>query len=285
MRFEIDHRTVYTYTKRVFLEPLEIRLRPKTDINQKLIDYQMDINPTPSGQTEINDLDGNVTALLWFSDLQDKLEIHTQSRVETYLENPFEFLITDPGCQTIPVRYPHNLEPQLQAYMGQMENPMNQVQALVQEVREQSTDECLPFLVLLCEEIHRKLKIVIRNEGDPHTPEETLTKGEGACRDLAVLFMEACRMVGMATRFVSGYYEVSSDQPGEYLHAWAEVYLPGAGWRGFDPTNGFAVADRHVVVATGANPALAAPTSGSFRGTGVESEMTFELKFEGVEEK
>jgi len=243
----------------------------------------MSLDPVPSGQTEVNDFDGNVTTLLWFSDLHDRLSIRTQATVETYLENPFNFLITDPECRSVPVAYPNTMVDFLAPYRsgngGGISAP---VKALVDDVLNLESKETVSFLTTLCREVHRRVTPVLRHEGPPYSPEESLSKGRGACRDLAVLFMEACRSVGLAARFVSGYHEVSQELSGEHLHAWAEVYLPGAGWRGFDPTSGFMVADRHVTVATGATPEHAAPTTGTFRGTGVEAEMAVELRVEGV---
>ena len=102
----------------------------------------------------------------------------------------------------------------------------------------------------------------------------------GACRDLTVLFMECCRSLGLAARFVSGYQEGDKGTDRRYMHAWAEVYLPGGGWRGFDPTHGIAVTDRHVAVASGPTPATAAPISGTFRGTGAIARMEAALRIE-----
>ena len=115
-------------------------------------------------------------------------------------------------------------------------------------------------------------------------PRVTLEKGQGACRDLAVLFVAACRALGFGARFVSGYHQGHSEPMRRDLHAWAEVYLPGGGWRGYDPSLGLAVADRHVAVAAGTRPDQAAPISGSFRGTGVSSRMRAEIRMEFPEE-
>ena len=111
--------------------------------------------------------------------------------------------------------------------------------------------------------------VTVHPTGDPWPPEKTLADRTGSCRDIAVLFCEVCRAAGLPSRFVSGY-AVDPDHSGcHHLHAWSEIYLPGAGWRGFDPTLGLAVADRHVSLAAARLPALAAPTSGVYRGTGV----------------
>jgi transglutaminase-like putative cysteine protease len=114
-------------------------------------------------------------------------------------------------------------------------------------------------------------------------PGETLAGRSGACRDTAMLYVEACRSQGLAARFVSGY---SMHHPPEVteqeLHAWAEVYLPGAGWRAYDPSLGLAVADGHVALAAAPDHRLAAPVSGSYRGTGVGSAMDYRVALQAV---
>lgn len=120
-----------------------------------------------------------------------------------------------------------------------------------------------------------------RLEGDPLTPAETLARGGGACRDVAVLFIAACRAVGLAARFTSGYIE-GSLQEERYLYAWAEVYLPGAGWRGYDSSLGLVVAERHVALASGPTAAAARPFVGRFRGDDVEATMTVDLQIQTI---
>ena len=115
---------------------------------------------------------------------------------------------------------------------------------------------------------------IVRHEGEPQPPLVTLTQGQGACRDYTVLFLEVCRIVGLAGRFVSGYFGGEPENEERHLHAWAEVYLTNAGWRGYDSMFGLAVADQHIALAAGATPSLAAPTTGTFRGTGVSYRMT-----------
>jgi transglutaminase-like putative cysteine protease len=94
----------------------------------------------------------------------------------------------------------------------------------------------------------------------------TLSTFQGSCRDLAVLFCDLCRVVGIASRFVSGYECASAGQPDAYMHAWAEVYLPGAGWRGYDPSRGLVVANTHVAVAASFHHDLASPVAGAYTG-------------------
>jgi transglutaminase-like putative cysteine protease len=122
------------------------------------------------------------------------------------------------------------------------------------------------FVLELTRILHQRFPRVIREHGDPWDSPVTLERGEGSCRDLAVLYMAVARSQGFAARFVSGYNTVPGENDVHDLHAWAEVYLPGGGWRGFDPTIGMAVADRHIAVAAGALAEQAAPVSGTYAG-------------------
>jgi len=111
------------------------------------------------------------------------------------------------------------------------------------------------------------------------SPADTLASRTGACRDTAMLYVAACRSLGLAARFVSGYSMHHPEEVSEHeLHAWAEVYLPGAGWRGYDPSLGLAVADGHVVLTAAPDHHLAAAVSGSYRGTGVGSSMRYAVE-------
>ena len=123
------------------------------------------------------------------------------------------------------------------------------------------------------------IRYIIRDVGAPHPAETTLRGQEGSCRDLAVLFCAACRAVGLAARFVSGYERDASLQENGDLHAWAEVYLEGAGWRGYDPSRALAVAASHVAVAASSDPLLASPISGTFRGS-ASAKMEFSISMQ-----
>jgi transglutaminase-like putative cysteine protease len=134
------------------------------------------------------------------------------------------------------------------------------------------------FLIALADTIHHGFHHVGRPEGDPLEPEQTLAGRTGACRDTAMLYVAACRSLGLAARFVSGYSMHHPPEVSEHeLHAWAEVYVPGGGWRAYDPSLGLAVADGHVVLATAPDHRLAAPVSGSYRGTGVASRLEYRV--------
>jgi transglutaminase-like putative cysteine protease len=132
------------------------------------------------------------------------------------------------------------------------------------------------LLIHLADTIHHDFHHVGRPEGEPMTAEQTLADRTGACRDTAMLYVEACRSLGLAARFVSGYSMHHPEEVTEHeLHAWAEVYVPGGGWRGYDPSLGLAVADGHVALTSAPDHRLAAAVSGSYRGTGIESTLTY----------
>jgi transglutaminase-like putative cysteine protease len=154
----------------------------------------------------------------------------------------------------------------------------NDVRNLTFSLLEKSYGDIFEFLTGVNAYLYENWQVVIREEGHPLTPELTLEQKEVSCRDLALLFMEICRKAGIASRFVSGYQEGDPDTERRQLHAWTEVYIPGGGWRGYDPTHGLVVADRHVALAASYLPLGASPCIGSFRGTEATSSMTFEIK-------
>jgi transglutaminase-like putative cysteine protease len=140
----------------------------------------------------------------------------------------------------------------------------------------------LRFLTMLSREISEGFQQTSRGVGAPRSAEETYLSRVGSSRDLAVLFMDACRYVGIAARFVNGYFENGSANDQLSLHSWGEVYLPCVGWRGYDASQGLAVTDRHVAIAAAGDPLLAAPVSGTFRGNAVTSELHAEIEIQVV---
>ena len=181
--------------------------------------------------------------------------LRATSEVETLRENPYDYLVT-PSNQRLPVGYQAWEVAQLGPALKRAVVPIHvdPARELAEQLRADRRGEVVPFLARLTETIHRRFKVVHRAKGSPWPPATTIEQRQGACRDLAVLWIDVCRSVGLAARFVSGYQEGDDEQGTKDLHAWAEVYIPGAGWRGFDPTNGLAVTDRHVTVDLGVHP-------------------------------
>ncbi len=200
---------------------------------------------------------------LWFSQPTEKLSIQTLAQVETSCTNPFAYLL-EPWANTIPFDYPSSLFKQLEPYLRSYSFvPDSSALELAQDIALATEGNTLDFLFALNQRIYQDCKYIIRDTGEPFPAGVTWRGKQGSCRDYTVLFMDVCRAVGIAARFVSGYQEGDSKQQSRDLHAWVEVYLPGAGWRGYDPTLGLVVSDRHIPLAASAIPSYAAAVEGS----------------------
>jgi transglutaminase-like putative cysteine protease len=275
--FDIAHTTTYQFSRPVYLEPHTLRLRPRCDASQRLHDFQLLIEPRPAGLSEYLDLEGNCAAHAWFAGVGDSLSVMARSRVETLRRNPFDYILGDPSVDRLPMAYSGELDPLLALYRLRDDADAS-VAAFAASVADEAEGRLLPFLDTLNRRIFQMCQVMNREEGAPLPPRVTLAERGGACRDLAVLFVDACRAFGFGARFVSGYQPGDLNGETQDLHAWAEVYVPGGGWRGYDPTHGLSVADRHVAVAAGMRPEGAAPITGTFRGTGVSSRMQADVR-------
>jgi len=261
------------------MEPMTVRLRPRSDCCQKLHQFEMEIDPSPEGKTELVDLDGTPSIFLWFSGTHPTLNITTTSWVETLRENPFDYILRDPEFIELPVRLSDDYQFPLEPYLHR-NAPSATVDDFAQKISQEVNRNTVSFLSSLCTRIHETMDIILRLTGDPMSPEELLRNRKGACRDLTVLFMDACRSLGLPARYTSGYYFGDEEFSNRELHAWAEVYLPGGGWRGYDPSIGLVVSNQHVAVASAPTWFLTTPTTGNYRGTGADSSLDFEIQME-----
>ncbi|TAE31542.1 MAG: transglutaminase family protein [Candidatus Kapaibacterium sp.] len=278
MFFRISHRTRYTYTDRVFLEAQTLRLVPRTDAAQRCHSFSLELAPHFAGMAHIHDLDGNPAVQVWFDRLCDYFEVTTHAVVETFCTNPFNFLLT--VSEELPFEYPAEMQTFLQPFLAQ-KSLHSDVAAFSKRIAEESNEEIMPFLSNLTIWIFNNVEQIVRNEGNAYESHITLRSCLGSCRDTAVLFMDACRARGLAARFVSGYVLYTGTAETErHLHAWAEVYLPGAGWRAYDPSRGLAVAEAHIALASGYTPSLASPVSGVYRSNNARSELSFFITLE-----
>jgi len=238
--------------------------------------FELQVEPDPEIITDNLDIDSNCTTTIWFNVMYDHLKITAKSVVYVPPVNPFGFILTDDQVLHVPASYSLNYLETLEPYLRRRhESPL--MDDLVNKILIRSKNETNSFLLNLSSEIHEQFSKESREMGSARSPHETLTRRSGACRDLSLLYMECCRSVGLAARFVSGYgcREDVDQLKGRHMHAWAEVYLPGGGWRGFDPSIGLAVSGQHVAVASAADPENAAPTSGTFRGNNVQSNLKY----------
>ncbi len=277
MRFRIQHRTVYRYSAPVRLGPQQLRFRPRDDGTQRVAEYRLRIAPSPAGLNDHLDLDGNPVTQAWFDGETERLEVDVDMRVETLRSDPFGFIL-EPEASRLPVA---RVEDSASA-RACLERVVDDepVTALAREIREEVRDDSLEFLRRLNGFLFEEFETVIRHRGAPQRPGRTLAMRRGACRDLAVLFVDCCRAAGIPSRFASGYQKGDGRRERRYLHAWPEVYLPGAGWRGFDPTHGTAVADGHVTVAAAPHPQGTMPLTGGFVGGDVRSSLRCTIAIE-----
>jgi transglutaminase-like putative cysteine protease len=267
----------------VFLEPTTLRLTPRHDGSQRLLRHRLEILPTPAGWSRVLEPDGTDAIVGWFEHTHAELTIAMEAVVETLRANPFDWIVTDPGVRTLPAVYSDAVARSLAPCLA-TDGADPAVTAWARGLADEVKGDSAAFLMHLADHIHHGFAHIGRLEGDPFSPADTLLERQGACRDTAMLFVEACRAVGLASRFVSGYSMHHPPEVSEHeLHAWAEVYLPGAGWRGYDPSLGLAVADGHVALAATPDHRLAAPVTGSYRGTGVLSDMRYELTVRAAE--
>jgi transglutaminase-like putative cysteine protease len=278
MHFHIEHHLDYRYERPVFLEPFQLRLRPRHDPAQRLLSSSLEVRPEPSGRCLVLEANGNEAIGIWFQDLTDHLSLTMVTRVETLRTNPFDWIITHPPSRRLPATYPPEEAESLAPCLAPPGPDPSGVGPWARELAAAVDHDTTAFLMHLADTLHQQFDHVGRLEGDPLEPAACLAARRGACRDTAMLYVAACRSLGLAARFVSGYSMHHPPEVTEHeLHAWAEVYLPGAGWRGYDPSLGLAVADGHVVLAAAPDHRLAAAVNGRYRGTGVGSQLNYRV--------
>ena len=219
---------------------------------------------------------------VWFNGVHSYLNIKSSSKVETNLENPYNFIITNPFASTLPIdENLYDLEI-VKPYLVNIYDS-SELESIVNKILEQENAKTLGFINAVCSYIYDKFTQISRHKGDPYHPDITIRESKGACRDLTVLMIEAMRMVNLPARFVSGYSYGTVEDSEEDLHSWVEVYIPGAGWKGYDPNLGLAVDNTYVKIASGVTHAEASPVSGNFRGTGAEAELEYKVKIEKID--
>ena len=267
MRAHIIHRLTYRYDAPVTLGEHRLCLKPRGHGFQRLLDHSLSVLPEPCQRRELLAASGDEILRLSFLGSTDQLCFEASSWVET---RPAPALDSCFNGMEPPLPYPRGQLNQdlLGALEGWLPNGQHEPSAidLTQEALMGSNQQTLAFLKQLIELIQDRVKYTQRHAGPAWPAGRTLRERIGSCRDLAMLMVTCCRVVGLPARFVSGY-QLLDPAPEQYdLHAWAEVYLPGAGWRGFDPSAGSEVSDRYVVLATSSKPELTAAVSGSFSG-------------------
>jgi transglutaminase-like putative cysteine protease len=274
MKLTVKHSTLYRYDLPVYLEPHIFRLRPRMTNAQQLLAFDIQIAPMPAGTTECLDQDGNLALNAWFVAPTRDLSVTSRFTVQMLRQNPFDYVLTGESLN-LPLWYAEPLCAALTPYRHDA-HVAESVKQFAKSAAASAQWNTLSFLLALSRQIFQSCRQSIRPYGSPWPSDQTLSLQEGSCRDLAVLFCDACRVMGIAARFVSGYECASASSRDSYMHAWAEVYLPGIGWRGYDPSRGLAVSNGHVAVAAGFDHELAAPVAGWYSG-GSRSQMEASL--------
>ena len=269
MRFCVHHETHYRYSRPVSLGPHLLRLNPRVEGTG--VAATIAVEPVPVSRFDAVDGFGNRVTHLAFDGATDQLRIISAFELDSRAaERP-----NAPALPPLP--WPRDAGDGHAAYRPDEADAT--VRAFAADIAAESGFAALAFLDHLNGALHHNIARHIRPEGAAQSAAETLALGRGACRDLAVLFIAACRSLGIAARFVSGYQAHSERADGRrYLHAWPEVFVPGLGWRGYDPTHGTIVADGHVALCAAPHQAGTMPIEGSFYGEGVTSTLDFHLR-------
>jgi len=268
-RYKILHRTYYNFTAPVRLGPHTLRLRPRESHELRIESAAIRTMP-PSSLRWHRDVEDNSVATATFDVATSQLAIESEAIVQHYNQAPLDFLVADEAVQ-YPLVYRAEDAPLLSPYVSVSARPASAGSALAEWVgsvwRPGEKIQTYALLQRLASRITGTLSYQLREEPGVQSPTETLSLGTGSCRDYAFLFMEAARHLGLAARFVSGY--LNSPPSTLHLgatHAWAEVFLPGAGWKGFDPTIGSVVGTDHIAIAVARLPESVPPVAGVFTG-------------------
>ncbi|GGK60950.1 transglutaminase family protein [Nocardia camponoti] len=290
IKVALEHRTAYSFDRLVEVHPHEVRLRPAPHSRTRIEAYSLAVTPAEHFINWQQDAFGNFVARLVFPEPTKELSITVGLIADLEVVNPFDFFIED-YAEYFPFRYDDALADDLAPYLkpvdedGPGSGPGELLREWVRAHRPQGRIRSIDYLVDLNYALRNRVDYTVRLEPGVQTPDHTLRAALGSCRDSAWLLVAALRELGLAARFVSGYLvQLTSDVPSldgpsgpsadfTDLHAWTEVYLPGAGWVGMDPTSGLFAGEGHIPLAATPHPGSAAPITGA---TGI-TESTLEF--------
>ena len=266
-RLRIVHLTEYRYNQAVAFSPHRVLVRPREGHDLHIESSLLVIEPRNRIRW-LRDPYGNCIAVVEFAEKSALLKIMSDVVVNHYVHNPLDFVL-DPAAQSYPFQYSMEEQPELLPYrLASYPLEGEGVRAWLDSYYQPGQGiGTLDLLTSINRGIFEAFSYQRREEPGVQPPLETLRKGSGSCRDFATFLMEAVRNLGFAARFVSGYLS-TPPEAGQHgsTHAWTEIYIPGAGWLGFDPTSNILCGEGHVSVAVARNPAKAAPVSGSWIG-------------------
>ncbi len=264
MQLRICYETTYRYAEAVKFSPHELRVIPRAGAFLQLRGLRWQAQPEATIRFSRDVFDNDV-ASFFFSGAAETLQVKMTADLEIAPKNPFDFILP-PDAVELPFRYAKEFAPLVRVYSRRLSRGIIALPDWTAPSAE-SRRGTVATLVELARAIHQAIAYERREEGPARPPAETLRRKRGACRDVAVLLAEILRGLGLAARIVSGYLreaDATIHRAERSLHAWTEVFLPGAGWVGLDPTNGVFCDDNFIATAVGLRPAHVTPISGSF---------------------
>jgi len=290
----LHHRTTYRYDRPVSLGPQLIRLRPAPHARTRILSYSLKVEPAGHFINWQQDPHGNWLARLVFPELATELDVEVDLVADMAVVNPFDFFVEE-SAEAFPFAYAPELRHELAPYL-EVDPAGAGLEAFMASL-DRSAPNTVNFLVDLNQRLQRSIAYTVRLEPGVQTPDETLALLSGSCRDTGWLLVQVLRRLGIAARFVSGYLiqlkhdlkaldgPRGTDTDFTDLHAWAEAYIPGAGWVGLDPTSGLLTGEGHIPLAATPHYAAAAPITGSLSATGpVETTFGFEMRVTRIAE-
>ena len=283
----LNHKTSYRYDRRISLSPQVVRLRPAPHCRTPILSYSMTVTPKTHFLNWQQDPFSNYLGRLVFPEKTTEFHVAVDLVAEMIIINPFDFFL-EPDARSFPFTYEPHLKTDLGPY--QARQPAGEKLKAYLAGIDRSPKQTIDFLVDLNMKLSRDIHYIIRMEPNVQSCEQTLTRGKGSCRDTAWLLVNILRHLGLAARFVSGYLiqlttDVKSlDGPSgpeadfTDLHAWTEVFIPGAGWVGMDPTSGLFAGEGHIPLACSPAPQSAAPITGALDPCEVDFSHTMTVR-------